>query len=153
MERKEIERGVTAGPQPEEAELRHLVEEGFTTVIDVRSEKKNGILMRPKEEERVAREVGLTYVHIPVTWKRIDFDQADRLRQAIHDAKGNIYIHSRRGDLAAALTIMDRAVTKGLDPKVAVRQAEAMGVIRAGTRGDDFIAEYVSERVGTTMQD
>lgn len=149
MERKELEPGVFTGPQLGEEGLRRLPEEGIVAVIDLRRPEENGNLLRPQKESEIVQEMGLKYVHIPVDWKRMDFDQADRFRAALADVGGPVYVHSRHhGDRAATFVLIDRAIRKNQDPKSAARTAEQLGVIRAGTRADDFVAQYIAARIG-----
>jgi len=79
------DRLLTAG-QPTEDQLRAAAEEGFTAVINL---VPPGSLNELPDEAGLVRELGLTYVHIPVDWQNPtdgDFDDfvaaLDRLSNA-----------------------------------------------------------------------
>jgi len=79
------DRLLTAG-QPTEDQLRAAAEEGFTAVINL---VPLGSLNELPDEAGLVRELGLTYVHIPVDWQNPtdgDFDDfvaaLDRLSNA-----------------------------------------------------------------------
>lgn len=152
MEAKEIIHGVTAGPARDQGSLMRLPREGFSRVIDLRTEGETDPLS-PAEEADLLQDADLEHVHLPVDWKDMGYDQADRILAAIDGADGPVYIHSTSGKRAAAMVVIDRAIRKGLNPKEAVRQAEALGAIQGGTTADVFIAGYVAERVGVDIID
>ncbi len=117
--------GVMAAGQPTGEQIQLMVEEGgYRTVIDLRSPEEP----RGFDEREAARDIGLTYVNIPVTPATLDQVTIDRFLDAFRKAKRPVLIHcsssSRVGGLLYAWLVLE----KKEPPAKALEQARAAGL-------------------------
>lgn len=81
--------------QPDEAKLRDLMAKGVKTVINIRTdEEMKSITAKGFDEEAVAKELGLTYIKVPIQTLE-DFNPAnlEKLAKAINGAEGRVLLH------------------------------------------------------------
>ena len=92
--------GIRIGGVPKEQALETLAAQGIKTLVDVREPSEGAY----KELEAKARELGLTYLHIPISKKRVDISQIDSFRDAVTNS-GNapIYAFSAGGKRPAGV--------------------------------------------------
>lgn len=92
--------GVRIGGVPEEETLKNLASLGIKTLLDVREpgEGTDG------EIEAKARELGLKYLHIPISKKRVDIGQIDQFKEAVtNPGNAPIYAFSAGGKRPAGV--------------------------------------------------
>ena len=93
---------LVTGGQPSRKDLEALKQDGLKTIINLRAEQE----MQGMDEEALASELGLHYVHIPVAGPDdITFDAASTLHDAIteHEDQGKILIHCASSNRVGAL--------------------------------------------------
>ena len=56
---------LTIGAQPTEEQLKHLAEEGFKSVVNLRMPGEEEQPLSPDEEGEKVRALGMEYLHIP----------------------------------------------------------------------------------------
>lgn len=89
--------------QPSEAGLRWAAAQGARVVITLRTLEEIGQEVG-YDEEGLARELGLTFVHVPVTAPdKITEAQAAEVRAALATAGGPVLLHCRSGARARAI--------------------------------------------------
>ena len=92
--------GVRIGGVPKDADLSALAEQGVKTLVDVRETDEaasDGL-------EAKAKTLGLRYLHVPISKRRVDIGQIDTFKAAIADAgKGHVYAFSSSGKRPAGI--------------------------------------------------
>ena len=117
--------GVMAAGQPTGTQIQLMVEEGgYRTVIDLRPPDEQ----RGFDERETARQIGLTYVNIPVTPATLDQVTIDRFLNAFRKAERPLLLHcsnaSRVGGLLYAWLVLEKKEA----PAKALEQARAAGL-------------------------
>jgi uncharacterized protein (TIGR01244 family) len=83
------EKGILAAGQPTGEQLQLLAEDGYRTVIDLRTDTEP----RGYDETGAAEANGLTYVNIPVTGATLDKAAIDRFVAELDKAERPVIIH------------------------------------------------------------
>lgn len=78
-----VKPGLATAGQPSPEALRKLKEQGFRTVINLRTETEPGV----KEEEAIVKALGLEYVSVPVTPASFSQQQVDQVAKVLDDPK------------------------------------------------------------------
>jgi len=119
-----IASGLYRGGQPERQGLEYLKKNGIKTVINLRMEN---------DEESLVTELGMTYVHIPISikmWSKIPDPAIDQYFKVVNDpANYPIFFHCKRGaDRTGALAGLYRIAIQGWEPKAAYDEARDIGM-------------------------
>ena len=101
--------GVMAAGQPTGEQIQLMVEEGgYRTVIDLRLPDEP----RGFDEPEAARQIGLTYINIPVTPATFDQATIDRFLAVFRKAERPVLLHcsnsSRAGGLLYAWLVLEK---------------------------------------------
>ena len=80
------------GGQPSSAELRTLAEMGIATIVDLRRGERT-------RKQRLARELGMSYVAIPMSARKgVQADDLERFLAVLDDpGRQPVYVHCREG--------------------------------------------------------
>lgn len=121
---EKVAEGFYRGGQPDRAGFEYLKKEGIRTVINLRDEY---------DEEPIVKELGLKYIHIPMSvkpWSRISDKNIEKYFAILNDpANYPIFIHCRRGaDRTGAMVGFYRIAAQGWDGKKAVVEARKIGM-------------------------
>jgi tyrosine-protein phosphatase SIW14 len=116
--------GLYRGGQPEREGFEYLKKNGFKTVINLRTEN---------DEESVVKQLGMNYVHIPISiqmWSKIPQPAIEQYFKIVSDpANYPIFFHCRRGaDRTGALAGLYRIAVQGWDAKKAYSEARDVGM-------------------------
>jgi len=115
---------ITIGLIPGSEDLAQLKKLGYKTVIDLReeSEKFGGLV------EKRARELGFTYINIPVARDAISLEDVKRFYQEVY-RKGSapVYVFSRFGKKPVVFLLLFETVAKGKALVYIYRKADKMG--------------------------
>ena len=119
-----IAAGLYRGGQPERAGFEYLKNYGIKTVINLRTEN---------DEEVIVKGLGMNYVHIPISikpWSKIPDAAIERYFKVLNDpANYPIFFHCRRGaDRTGALAGFYRIAVQGWEPKQAYTEARSVGM-------------------------
>ena len=117
--------------QPSEAALRDLAAKGVKTIISVRTTAEmNNRAQVPFDEAAVARELGLTYVNVPLGGPSSPYtpDALDQVISAINASDGEVLLHCTVGWRASHVWAAYLVKEKGLSYEEAIRQAEAINL-------------------------
>lgn len=91
--------GIGIGGVPSDEGLKQLVTEGVKTLLDAREEGEGSDAIGDK-----ARELGLRYIRVPISRRRVDLDQIDQFRKATSDpANGKMHAFSSGGKRPAGV--------------------------------------------------
>ena len=125
-----VESKLAGGSLPDAVGLNWLADKGFKTILDLREETD----LAPGFVADVARR-GLRYVALPIRAKSIDTEIVSRFEFEISLAEGRpLYFCDADGTRAGALWMIHRVVVDKVDPLVARRDAEDLGLFN-----DEFV--------------
>ena len=108
--------------QPTEAGLRHAAKQGVRTVINLRKEPL------PYEEAKLAKQLGLRYVRVPIDGRQFTAQDAAEFRAAIEAAKGPVLIHCHSGNRVGGMWTLYLIEHDKLSLKAALAQGRAAGL-------------------------
>jgi uncharacterized protein (TIGR01244 family) len=115
--------GITSAGQPDQAALKVFAEQGYTTVIDLRTEGED----RGIDEARVIDELGMEYVSLPIGRESISFESARTLDELIQNAKGPVLIHCGSANRVGALLALRKSLN-GADDVTALEYGREGGM-------------------------
>ena len=123
--------GVITGGQPTRAQLEAFQAAGGRLVIDVRDPMEQ----RPFDEPAVARELGLTYVNVPVSPGATSDEKMNALLETLrtHDGEPTLF-HCASGNRVGGPLIAWLMLDKGMDQETAVEHA-----MRSGLRSAEYL--------------
>jgi uncharacterized protein (TIGR01244 family) len=146
---KEIARITEAlyvGPQPTAEDIGHLAEEGFLTVVNLRTSDEKDMEITPVEEGEIVRDSGLRYSHIPVTIDDLHAEEVDMFRHDVKMLMGPVYVHCCGCSRAGAFAMMHYAVETGLSPEAVFQKAGEMGLNIGDDKMKQFMRRYINDR-------
>jgi tyrosine-protein phosphatase SIW14 len=119
-----IAAGLYRGGQPGRDGFVYLQKNGIKTVINLRSEN---------DEEVIVQKLGMNYVHIPISivmWSKIPDAAIEQYFKVLNDpANYPIFFHCRRGaDRTGALAGFYRIAYQGWEPEKAYSEARSIGL-------------------------
>src|SRR5499427_8110427 len=119
-----IAAGLYRGGQPGRDGFEFLKNNGIKTVINLRSEN---------DEEVIVKTLGMNYVHIPMSitpWSKIPDAAIDQYFRVLSDpANYPVFFHCRRGaDRTGALAVFYRIAYQGWEPSKAYSEARDIGL-------------------------
>jgi uncharacterized protein (TIGR01244 family) len=148
QERMKLNEETTVGAQPTEEQLRELREQGFRSVVNLRTEGEENQPLAPAAEGAKAREAGLEYLHLPVSMQRMQPELVDRFREELPRLPKPVYIHCGAGKRAGVFAMIDLALQAGWSGEETLRRAEAMGFECDQPELKEFVKRYIDRRRG-----
>ena len=106
-------------------QLQQIAQEGFKSVLNLRSPDEEGFLIREQEQ---AEALELYYRNIPIKLEAINDEIATRVFHVINELPKPILVHCTSAKRAAALVLMYIAMRQGATFKQAFSQAEQLGL-------------------------
>lgn len=135
--------GVMAAGQPTGTQIQLMVEEGgYRTLIDLRAPDEQ----RGFDEAETARQIGLTYVNVPVTPATLDQATIDRFLNAFRKAERPVLLHCSTSNRVGAMLYAWLVLEKKEFPEKALEQARAAG-LRSPEMAEK-VQKLVAERQG-----
>lgn len=113
-------------PQPED--WPHLVADGFTTVINIRSDPERSAL-----EQQNAEAAGLSYHYLSLPAYELAPEHLAQFHNLMQAQQGKVLLHCRSATRVALLWMLERMVYDGWSLEAAEAQLRAAGY------GDDAI--------------
>ncbi|MFL6260240.1 MAG: fused DSP-PTPase phosphatase/NAD kinase-like protein [Thermoanaerobaculia bacterium] len=133
--------GVMAAGQPTGEQIQLMVEEGgYRTVIDLRLPGEP----RGFDEAEAARQIGLTYVNIPVTPETLDQATIDRFLAVFRKAERPVFVHCSNSVRTAGLLYAWLVLEKREPAAKALERAKAAGL--RGPEMTERVQKLVAER-------
>ena len=108
--------GLSPAGQPDEAALKVFAENGYQTVIDLRTDGEE----RGFDEPAVVEELGMNYVSLPIGRGAISFESARQLDELMEAADGPVLLHCGSGNRVGALLAL-RASLQGASDAEAIK--------------------------------
>jgi uncharacterized protein (TIGR01244 family) len=129
--------GITVAGQPTDEEIKHLHEQGFATLINVRLPDE---LDEPEEPK--AKDAGLTYLEAGFVGGTLRPDHVKRIRQVVDASTGPVVIHCHGGTRAAVIAAIIAAEKAGLSAEYALRKIDDADFDVLASPYEDFIHQY-----------
>jgi len=117
--------GMTSAGQPDEAALVVFAKQGYTTVIDLRTEDED----RGIDEPEVVERLGMEYISLPIGREDINFDKARSLDILIAEADGPVLVHCGSANRVGALLALSKSMD-GADDETALEYGRKGGMTR-----------------------
>lgn len=106
-------------------QLKQIAQEGFKSVLNLRSPDEEGFLSNEQEQ---AKALGLYYINLPIKMDTINDEVATGVFQVINELPKSVLIHCSSARRAAALVLMYIAMRQGATFKQAFKQADRLGL-------------------------
>jgi len=118
--------GVTTAGQPDAAALTIFAEQGYKTVIDIRTEPED----RGMDEATVIGDLGMKYIVLPIDKpEAINFDNARELSKLIAESEGPVLVHCGSSNRVGALFALQKSLD-GAEDEVALEYGREAGMTR-----------------------
>lgn len=115
--------------QPTEADLRRLRDEGFRSVVDLRTEGEGDQPLLPGRERAAAETLGLRYTHVPVPADRPpDEAMLDRFRREVCQLPAPAFVHCASGKRSGSFGVALEAVLADDTGDAAVARIDELGI-------------------------
>ena len=129
--------GVTTAGQPDAAALTIFAEQGYKTVIDIRTEPED----RGMDEATVIGDLGMEYIVFPIDKpEAINFDNAKELTRLIAESEGPVLVHCGSSNRVGALFALQKSLD-GADDEVALEYGREAGMTRLEGRVKEVLSE------------
>jgi uncharacterized protein (TIGR01244 family) len=145
-DRLKINDEVTVGAQPSEAEIKALADDGFKTIINLRTNGEEMQPLEPDAEGELARGHGMQYVNLPVAMEDAGPELVDEFRRKLQQVPKPAYIHCKLGKRAGAMVMMDKGVREAKSGGRVLEEAEQMGFQCDQESLANFVKQYVDDR-------
>lgn len=123
MIRYSVTEDVLLAGQPEPEDWRRLVQAGFRTVVNIRSDPQ-----RAAEQAAVAQAAGLRYVYLPLPAYMLEPEHLAAFTRTLRDSEGaKVCIHCRTATRVALLWMLSRMTHDGLTREQAEAELRAAG--------------------------
>lgn len=126
----------------DEASIRQAAEDGFQTIVNLRTENEKQSL-DPEAEGRIVRDQGLSYLHYPVSGDGLSDKVVDRFRRTVRTLPGPILVHCATSKRSGALVMIHLAAEQGLSGEQAVEKAAYLGFECDTPELEEFVKGYV----------
>ena len=134
------------GAQPTEEDLRELKEQGFGAVVNLRLPNEDAESLSPEAEAQCVRELGMEYLHIPVSGSNFRIEQVDQFSESILALPTPAFVHCRRGMRAAVVALLHEAVEEGWTADETFRRAQEIGCPLNAPPLQEFVRGYLKTR-------
>lgn len=122
---RKINNELTIAPQLTLEQLNQIAQEGFKSVLNLRSPDETGFL---SSEQQQAESLGLFYVNIPVNLEAINDDVITEVIKQINQLPKPIVVHCDSGIRAAALVLIYIDTQQGATLEQACNKAKQLGL-------------------------
>lgn len=130
---------------PDATDLDRAAEQGFKSVVNFRTrDEKQDIL--PDDEQRLAEQAGLVYLHHPVSADTLDAGEVDQFRQKLAALPKPVLLHCASGKRAGAMVLMARAADDGLTGEGAIALGQKNGLDLSEEKIGDFVRNYADRK-------
>ncbi len=144
--RIELSNTVTVGRKPpSKDEIGQLRDQGFRSVLDLRSASEPTPDLSPQQEAAEARRHGLEYIHYPVPLNIADKQLLDGFGEAIAQAPKPVLVHCASGKRAGMFALAHTSVEAGVPGEEMLEMAKHLGVLYGSPELRRMFARYVDQ--------
>ena len=140
---KKINDQITVAGQPTSSYIEHLKNNGFRTIVNMRTYGEDEHPMSPATEKEIVDEAGMKYVHLPVSPSSMGPELVDKFRAQIAELPGPVLVHCAAGMRAGAFSMMATATKEGWTGDETLEKAKAMGFECKAPELKQFVRSYV----------
>lgn len=124
-------------------QLQQAAQEGYKSVLNLRSPQEEGFLNDEREQAQAA---GLDYTNIPVQPDNMSEEVADRVLQKIDELPKPLLAHCKSGLRSGAFSLMYVATKEGIPADEAMDKGKQMGLDCSQSPDmKEFFQQYVSQ--------
>jgi uncharacterized protein (TIGR01244 family) len=105
-------------------QLQQAVEEGFQSVLNLRSPHELGFW---KDERQFAESLGLHYVNVPLRLEALDEAIVTEVLQTLEQLSKPVLVHCAAGMRSMAISLLSLAIQQGLTPEETLAKARSLG--------------------------
>ncbi|MEX0613429.1 MAG: protein tyrosine phosphatase family protein [Pirellulales bacterium] len=142
----QIDDAISVGGQLNTNQLKQLADDSFKTIINLQTDGETNQLLSPEAECRKVRDLGMQYVHFPVSLVTMSPDKVDEFRQRLKKWPTPVFVHCSSGKRAGAFVMMDKAVRQGWTGEDTLAKAARMGFECDVAEIKEFVKYYVNSR-------
>ncbi|MDN3511866.1 MAG: protein tyrosine phosphatase family protein [Candidatus Jettenia sp.] len=140
-----ISEEITSSRQPSKEEIKKLPQQGFKSVVNLRTSEED-MSFSLQEEGELVRESGMEYLNIPISTKEgPKSEQVDQFRTEIEHMPKPIFIHCHTGKRSRALAMIYLALKEGLTGEEALQKAQSMGFECNVPGLKEFFINYINQ--------
>ncbi len=140
---KKINNELTVAGQVTPGQLQQLADEGYKSVMNLRSPEEEGFM---KDEPQQAEAAGLQYVNIPVKPDGMSDELTTKVLEQIDRLPKPAFIHCASSMRAGAMAFMNVATRQGMTPEQVFEKATEAGFdCDANPQMKQFLEDYVSK--------
>ncbi|MBL1173799.1 beta-lactamase hydrolase domain-containing protein [Pantanalinema sp. GBBB05] len=122
-------------------QLPQLAQEGFRSVLNLRSPEEIGFLLNEQQKVELA---GLYYVNFPFKPEAVDDETATHILQQINTLPKPTLVHCDNAVRSAAIALMHIATRQGVSLEKAFKQAKQLGLFEVLTQSDNYSSTAAS---------
>jgi uncharacterized protein (TIGR01244 family) len=122
---KKISDEFSAGGQPTPEALKQLADEGFKSVVNLRSSDESGALAN---EQQLAEAAGLQYVNVPLRSTEAKAELTAKVISEVESLPTPIYFHCGAGGRASASALIAFATQQKLSREAVLTKAQELGI-------------------------
>ncbi|MBD2517761.1 phosphatase [Nostoc sp. FACHB-973] len=122
---KKVSDEFSAGGQPTPETLKQLVEQGYKSVVNLRSLDETGVLA---DEQQQAQAVGLEYVNVPLKSTQANDNSTAKVLSELQQLPTPVYFHCGVGGRASALALIAFATQHQLNREQVLVKAKELDI-------------------------
>ncbi|MEH1939157.1 MAG: sulfur transferase domain-containing protein [Nostoc sp.] len=122
---KKVSDDLSAAGQPTSEELKQAAQEGFKSVLNLRSPDEAGFL---SDEQQQAEAAGLQYANVPLKPSEPNQELTKLAIQEIENLPKPILIHCAAGARAGGIALIANAISEGLTYEEISQKAQELGL-------------------------
>jgi uncharacterized protein (TIGR01244 family) len=119
---------VTIGPAPTKRDLEEVAKDGFTTVVNLSRDGELGQHLSPEEEQSLVEELGLQYIHHPVSMSSMGTRHAEEFLECVANVEGPIFIHCNMGQRCVPFGLVYYGSKRGLSYEEVIKKSSKHGI-------------------------
>jgi uncharacterized protein (TIGR01244 family) len=114
--------------QPTPDVLQHLVEEGYRSVVNLRSPQENGFL---DDEQQKTEYLGLHYVNVPLQLETLNLDNVLQVIQQLIALPKPMLMHCDSGIRSSIIVLMQLSMEQGIKAEDAFQKVASLGLLKS----------------------
>jgi uncharacterized protein (TIGR01244 family) len=134
---KKISEDLTAGGQPDAETIHQLAEQGFKSIVNLRSPTEAGTL---NDEQQRAEAAGLQYVNVPLSSSEPNAELTLKVLAELETLPTPVFLHCGAGARGGALALIALATQQGLNREQVLAKAEELGISPEQPHLQSFLA-------------
>lgn len=123
---REITNELAIAGQPTFDELQQLAEDGYRSVVNLRSPDETGFL---EEERQKIEYLGLRYVNFPIQIRNLNLDHLIPVIQTLVSLPKPTLVHCDNGIRSSIVVLVQIAIEQGIRAEDALQHVEKLGLL------------------------